>query len=432
MRKRILAFVLCVGVLFSFAVVPSSSGFAGNSDEKYDGYKNIIQENTTGHAKYIVPNLYRQDASYTNVKTFPLVVKDSVAYFPLDIFALYSYLEVVYSRIAYGFYINNTKNNHYVAFDMETGTTTTHDSQLTDVKAQIFNRTYYVPAQIVCETLGMNFEFYDSPGDGIVAARISDGKAKMTLEELVELYSPVKKEDETTVPDEPKKDDVPTVPETPPPQTEKPAEDPYLSVGARTVYLTFDGHPNAYTADILDLLDNYGQKAMFFLEKDKILEYPDTARRIITDGHSVGISFYPKSEQGGLLSNENIEETINEANNALCLVSKCKTRFIRAKTASAELSEAGFYEYAKDCGFAEYSWTTDVSAYTGNANSVFEKLKSDIIGRNPSKSKTVCLRFSSGADTAGVLEKLLSFCREYRQFKIETTDEYTPFASLAG
>ena len=124
--KRTISFVLAiVCAMLLCLTIPSGVGFAQYNDAKYDSYKNMGASNEDSHSKYVVPNLYRQDASYTNVKTFPLVVSGSVEYFPLDIFALYSYLEVVYGKLSYGFYINNTKNNHYVAFDLETGTTTT-------------------------------------------------------------------------------------------------------------------------------------------------------------------------------------------------------------------------------------------------------------------------------------------------------------------
>ena len=201
MKKRWICTIIAFCIVLCVCVFPSSLTQAQYNDEKYANYVNMNQVNDTGHAKYIIPNLYRQDASYKNVKTFPLVVNNSTEYFPLDVFALYSYLEVVYSRIANEFYINNTRNGHFVAFDLDTGTTTTHDNQILEIQAQIFHRTHYVPAKAVCETLGMTFETYDDPANGVRAARISDSKAKYTLEELVKMYSPVKKEPVTQNPD---------------------------------------------------------------------------------------------------------------------------------------------------------------------------------------------------------------------------------------
>lgn len=219
------------------------------------------------------------------MKTFPLVVSGSVEYFPLDIFALYSYLEVVYGKLSYGFYINNTKNNHYVAFDLETGTTTTHDGGTLDIQAKLFYRTYYVPAKAVCDVLGMKFETYDSPEDGIRAARISDERAKNTLNELVAMYSPPKKEPDDNTQTEPDLGNPSTEDGTNEPddgqqgsvtgdnqnqgttETPDPVQpDPYRSIASRTIYLTFENCPNAYTDGVLNVLAEYGEKSSVFCE----------------------------------------------------------------------------------------------------------------------------------------------------------------------
>lgn len=66
-----------------------------------------------------------------------------------------------YGRISYSFYINNTKNGHYIAFVLTIGTTTTDSGETLDIESKLFYRTYYVPAKEVCDVLGLNFEFYD-------------------------------------------------------------------------------------------------------------------------------------------------------------------------------------------------------------------------------------------------------------------------------
>lgn len=57
----------------------------------------------------------------------------------------------------------------------------------------------------------------------------------------------------------------------------------------RRIYLTFDDGPSIYTDDILDILAEYGVKATFFvLEKDSDI-YTDLYKRIIDEGHSLGM-----------------------------------------------------------------------------------------------------------------------------------------------
>lgn len=424
--KRLAVTVVAVILTATALVSPFTAGFAQYNDKKYDSYINMNQTDTSGHAKYIIPNLYRQDVAYTNVKSFPLVVSDSVEYFPLDIFALYGYLEVVYSKVAYGFYINNTKNNHYVAFDLNTGITTNHDNQNLDLQAKIFYRTHYVPAKEVCEILGMKFETYDDPKNGVRAARISDSNAKSTLNELIVSYSPVKKPVQ--------QEDLPPAPEvipdnpTPPPTVdEQNKDDPYKNTGTRNIYLTFEGCPDGQnTGKILDVLDKHGVSAIFFLEKDKILDYPDTVRQIVASGHSIGLYFSPQISESVILSNWEINELLTQTNNALRLVAKTKSRYIRAGYGfSEQLALNRFGVFAAENGYKVYDWNTSSADYNGNVNNSLTHIKNEILANNSRNTRSIYIRFGSYKATPEILDKLLDFCNDYPQLRIMTTDEYT-------
>lgn len=60
------------------------------------------------------------------------------------------------------------------------------------------------------------------------------------------------------------------------------------STGGGTVSLTFDDGPSAtWTPKVLDLLDQYGARATFFLVGSQVAAYPDLAREIVARGHRV-------------------------------------------------------------------------------------------------------------------------------------------------
>lgn len=74
--------------------------------------------------------------------------------------------------------------------------------------------------------------------------------------------------------------------------TQKPAGDTESIEDMINVYLTFDDGPSIYTEDILDILDEYGVKASFFvLAKDKSM-YDDAYRAIVDRGHTLGMHSY--------------------------------------------------------------------------------------------------------------------------------------------
>jgi peptidoglycan/xylan/chitin deacetylase (PgdA/CDA1 family) len=61
-----------------------------------------------------------------------------------------------------------------------------------------------------------------------------------------------------------------------------------LPASQRVVALSFDDAPAPSTAKILDLLQEYGAKATFFIIGSQISEYPQLLRRIVAEGHEVG------------------------------------------------------------------------------------------------------------------------------------------------
>lgn len=62
------------------------------------------------------------------------------------------------------------------------------------------------------------------------------------------------------------------------------------SAGIRRVYLTFDDGPSANTDKILDILDQYGVKATFFVVGKE--GYADQYRRIVEEGHTLAMHSY--------------------------------------------------------------------------------------------------------------------------------------------
>lgn len=459
------AFSLTIG-LFS-----SSESYAVYNDYRYDEYQNM-EQNSSGHARYIVPNLYRQDASYNNVKDFPLVVSDETEYVPIELFAQYSYLELVYGKNSYSFYINNTNNGRYVVFDLTNKTATSYDGELTDAEAKLYYRTYYVPAKEVCEALNLNFESYDNEADGIRAARISDTRAKYTLEELVTMYSPVKKEPNEntsdsasdTSPQQPagtdKGENTPSKKdpaadkneldkdkikiekpeedskesseeeekEEPSTEIDKETPDPYRTVAERKLYLTFESQPNAGTDELLDVLKKERIKAVFFVEKNRILEYPELVRRMITDGHTIGLSIQAGEGQT-VFSNEELCALLEETQENLKLVTKSETRLVRlASGYTKALSENGFAAYASEHGYRLYDSTLR-APQAQKGLSATEALCAEL-AENAHTKRTEHIGFTAQNATEDTITQLLAFCRKYKQFHILDPDEMKELPSL--
>lgn len=64
---------------------------------------------------------------------------------------------------------------------------------------------------------------------------------------------------------------------------------PQTPVGTKVIYLTFDDGPSEYTGKLLDVLAKYHMKATFFLLDEEMKRNPDMVKRIVEEGHAVGV-----------------------------------------------------------------------------------------------------------------------------------------------
>lgn len=76
-----------------------------------------------------------------------------------------------------------------------------------------------------------------------------------------------------------------------------------------TVYLTFDfGYETGYSAAILDTLAEKGCPATFFVVGSYARQYPDTIRRMLEEGHTVGSHSYSHKDMTALTPEQAKEE----------------------------------------------------------------------------------------------------------------------------
>ena len=79
------------------------------------------------------------------------------------------------------------------------------------------------------------------------------------------------------------------IPKPPEPKpTPAPAAPPAANSGGKVIALTFDDGPGPYTAQLLDILDQHGAKATFFLIGSKVSAQADVLRRMHARGHQLG------------------------------------------------------------------------------------------------------------------------------------------------
>lgn len=176
-------------------------------------------------------------------------------------------------------------------------------------------------------------------GQGMIMAS-SQGEIELSVsvnELVTELQNPLAKS-LFTVPEPPKP--VPPAPVTPVPRTD--ASCP----GGRCVAITFDDGPGVHTTRLLNMLDQRGAKATFFVLGSKVDAQAGVLRRMQDSGHQIGNHTWnhPSLTQ---LSPEGIRQEISNTNDAIQRATGHTPKIVRPpygaanQTVNAELGRLG-------------------------------------------------------------------------------------------
>jgi peptidoglycan/xylan/chitin deacetylase (PgdA/CDA1 family) len=99
---------------------------------------------------------------------------------------------------------------------------------------------------------------------------------------------------------------------------------------ARGVALTFDDGPSPeHTPRILDLCDESGVKATFFVIGEKAARYPDLVREIAARGHGIGVHGHRHDRLLALRAPRTVAEDLDEAIAAIEAITGEKPAFFR-------------------------------------------------------------------------------------------------------
>ena len=139
---------------------------------------------------------------------------------------------------------------------------------------------------------------------------------------------------------------------------ESPVND-FESEETKRVYLTFDDGPSIYTDEILDILDQNGVKATFFVI-GRGEEFYDAYRRIVREGHSIGLHSYTHDYQKFYASEESFGEELTRLNDLLCELTGTRTNLFRFPGGSsnrvAPLPIETYIAYLNEHGINYYDW----------------------------------------------------------------------------
>lgn len=184
----------------------------------------------------------------------------------------------------------------------------------------------------------------------------------------------------------------------------------------KMAYLTFDDGPSARTAEILDILDRYGVKGTFFVVGAESEDAKALMRRIVEEGHTLGMHSYTHdykrvytSVEDYLADYDQLFRLIQDATGTTPQIMRYPGGSINGYNGAIYI---GLIAEMVRRGFVYFDWNVDVGDTTGAGRST-DRLIKNALGGISSLRRAVILMHDS-ADKNSTVEALPSIIEGYR------------------
>ncbi len=181
----------------------------------------------------------------------------------------------------------------------------------------------------------------------------------------------------------------------------------------KEIALTFDDGPTEFTPKFLDILKENHIKATFFCIGKQIEKYPDTFKRIISEGHTIGNHTYSHSNQTGFLSSAKMVEEIKKCDEVMLKTGNLRTDLYRPPFG---VTNPNIAKAIKQTGKKSIGWNVrSLDTITEDENRIYRKVTKGL------KPGSIILLHDTSEKTYHVLVNLLVFLEreKYSTFTIE-------------
>ena len=185
----------------------------------------------------------------------------------------------------------------------------------------------------------------------------------------------------------------------------------------KTMYLTFDDGPSEEnTAAVLDILKEHDIKATFFVVGENVRKHPDIARRIVEEGHTIGIHCNRHDYDEIYESVNSYLADFKEAYDAVYEVTGVEIQLFRFPGGSINAYSKDVYkeiiEKMTEEGFTYFDWNGSLEDAAKNTTpgQLIQNARESTLGRK----KVVMLAHDIVYNTTLCLEELIEQFPEYR------------------
>lgn len=184
----------------------------------------------------------------------------------------------------------------------------------------------------------------------------------------------------------------------------------------KIMYLTFDDGPSEEnTQRVLDILRDRNIKATFFLVGENVRKYPDMARRIVAEGHTIGIHCDSHDYDALYESVDSYVADFEKARQTIYEVTGVETSLFRFPGGSInaynQKTGQAIIQEMTNRGYIYYDWNASLEDAVKNPDP--EKLIANGVETTFGRKKVILLAHDVVYSTGACLEDLLDSLPEY-------------------
>ena len=202
------------------------------------------------------------------------------------------------------------------------------------------------------------------------------------------------------------------------------------------VYLTFDDGPSAFTNDILDILAEYNVKATFFVvgktDEDSLAAY----KRIVDEGHTLGMHSYSHKYTSIYASKENFSEDFEKIKYLLTEATGEEPKFYRFPGGSSntvsKVPMSRYADFLSEQGVVYFDWNISTGDAAGGKLDVADITKNALNGIDKQHDSVILMHDSvDKISTVRALPEIIRQILAMQDTKIlPITEETTPIQHL--
>lgn len=187
------------------------------------------------------------------------------------------------------------------------------------------------------------------------------------------------------------------------------------------VYLTFDNGPSENTAEILDILAKHDVKATFFVTGKEEEELKGLYRRIVEEGHTIGMRSYSNKYNVIYQSREAFEEDYRKLRDYIQELTGVEPKFYRFPGGSSNpisnVPMNQLIQYLNEQQTIYYDWNVsagDAASAAYSPEEIVENVTEDVV-----KYKTSVVLLQDAANKSATVEALDSLIEELQEMGAE-------------